>query len=648
MLAHTKRIATVGIVLLGVLAAMGLSSVHSAEAKMRTWTDAKGKFRITAKFLSLENGVVTLEKEDGSELEIELKKLSTADQKFATEAAKKSDDDNPFKSKEDGPFKGKPKPGSKGKLAKKATDDDDSGNSAEPKVLKVDLSSAEQIALGGTGEWRIEVPQPPESAAFKAKSAPLPPKSNFFEGVKGVAINLTAKKAAVGFVLAEPRPAGTSRVVICDLATGKSGTVATAPGQLAPLALHDDGRQIVMRREEFGFGNIDRLEVWTLKGNKVARQTVWTPYEDVQGGPRDVLWAEFVDAETLATSSRGGKIVLWKFPEIEPLAVLSHGVDGTSPALSPDRKLLAFCTGKELGIVDLARREVIAQQALPQTLVWPNLAFSPTGKKLACISRDSLIVWDVATGKLERTIPPVAINAHAQIDYPWEGYVLAGGKYLVDVENQLKLWTYDGPEKVRSAGDWTFFATTDGEKNPGSLVAARIPQPAALDLLKKALNDPALFVLKSGTTVKINVSGIRDASQQGRVQEALARRLKTIGCQAGANGTIELVATIDGPKERTVSFFGSGDYKMQEYYSKAQFVYQGQPAWETGSTNVPGIVTLKQGENIGTVLKAREKPDYDFFDRVELPKFLQKPAAGAGPGRSLTLGQSQVTTTGIR
>jgi hypothetical protein len=148
--------------------------------------------------------------------------------------------------------------------------------------------------------------------------------------------------------------------------------------------------------------------------------------------------------------------------------------------------------------------------------------------------------------------------------------------------------------------------------------------------------------------VKINVSGIRDASQQGRVQEALARRLKTIGCQAGADGTIELLASIDGPKERTVSFITSGDYKMQEYYSKVQFVYQGQPAWESGSTNVPGIVTLKQGENIGSVLKSREKPDYDFFDRVDLPKFLQKPSAGAGPNRSLTLGQSRVTTGGIR
>ena len=33
---------------------------------------------------------------------------------------------------------------------------------------------------------------------------------------------------------------------------------------------------------------------------------------------------------------------------------------------------------------------------------------------------------------------------------------------------------------------------------------------------------------------------------------------------------------------------------------------------------------------------------------ARLPKFLQKPAAGQGPGRSLTLGQSKMTTTGMK
>ena len=644
MLLQSCRISLAWTIVSICLLAGGVSLVRAADDGMRTWSDAKGKFKIKAKFRSLENGVVTLEKEDGSELEIDVKKLSAADQKFATDAAK-ADDDNPFKSKEEDPFKSTPK-NSKSKSTGKKTGA--AGRSGEAPTVKANLSSADVVTLSAPGDWAVEVPKPAAGTAFKPKTAQLPPKTNFFEGIKGIAPNLAAKKAAVGIISAPPGGQASSRVVICDLASGKSGKGGSIPGSMVPLALHDDGEQVVMRREDFGFGNQDRLEVWTIQGSKAEKNTIWTPYEEMQGAERDVLWAEFLDADTLATSSRHGRVVLWKFPEIEPLCTFNMGVDGATPALSPDRRLIAYLTSTDVGLFDVTKREVIAQEPIADKLLWPNLAFSPSGKRLGCVCNDKIVVWDVATGKLERTVPADGLVIHGRIDFVGDDYVLANGKYLFDVANQLKLWTYDGQESVRSAGGWTFFGTTDGEKKPGALVAAEIPHPAANSLLKKALSDPSLFVLKAGTTVKINTSGIRDASQQARVQESLTKRLQAIGCSAGANGTIELVASVDGPKPRKVSFRGSGEYNMQEYFSKVQFVYQGTAAWETGSTNVPGMLMLKAGENVGTALKEREKPDYGFFDRVELPKFLQKPS-GQGPKQgSLTLGQSKLTTSGIQ
>jgi hypothetical protein len=56
---------------------------------------------------------------------------------------------------------------------------------------------------------------------------------------------------------------------------------------------------------------------------------------------------------------------------------------------------------------------------------------------------------------------------------------------------------------------------------------------------------------------------------------------------------------------------------------------------------------LKQGENVEGVLRASERPQYGFYERVSLPKFLQKPAPGQGPQSRQTLGQSRVTTSGI-
>ena len=621
--------------------------------ELRTWTDATGKHKIKAAFVSLDDGKVTLEKDDGNTLEIELKKLSKADQKYVADAMK-SAGESPFETKEPSPFESKLKKKAKSKApsaSNDSTSDDstseDSGGS-EPRTVPVDYSSAEQVNLGTTEKWEVDVPAAAEGFASKPKTAALPKKASFFEGIKGAAVNRVAGKAAVGFVLADPKP-GTTRVVLCDLTTGKTTVPASAPTQMAPLAVHDDGKQIVMRREEFGFGNQDRLEVWTLHGPRAERRTVWTPYDDEKWGPnRDVLWGEFLDSTHFATSSRGGKVVIWSFPALEPLTTFTLA-DGAVPGLSPDRKRLAYCNGKELGIYDVVRGEVIAQQATPQQLQWPTLAFSPSGKKLACTAFDKVLVWDVATGNLERNIPCTGLHVQGAVQFPDDDFVLVSGKFLIDLENQLKLWTYEGADQAVTTAGWTFFAVTDGEQKPGGLVAVQVPQPAAKSLLKKALTQPDLFVLRSGTTARLNLNGIPDAAEREHVRTALTERLQKIGCQAGDNGTIELVASMEGPKDRDVRYmFGGGDYKMKEYTGRLQFVYQGQAAWETSSSNVPGVISLKKGENVGDKLREFEKPNYAFFDKVELPRFLQKPTQGKGPGSSLTMGQSRLTTSGLQ
>ena len=51
----------------------------------RTWTDASGKFHVTAKFRGMANKVVKLEREDGSVISLPLEKLSDDDQECIRE-----------------------------------------------------------------------------------------------------------------------------------------------------------------------------------------------------------------------------------------------------------------------------------------------------------------------------------------------------------------------------------------------------------------------------------------------------------------------------------------------------------------------------------------------------------------------------------
>ena len=630
-------------------------------AELRQWSDASGKFKIKAKFVSLENGTLTLEKEDGEEIEIELKKLSTADQKVATDLSKAKDDD-PFKSKakpKDDPFKAKPKtttpaqpapatrpgrpprPGAP-KTAAEPVDDGDAP------VIKVDWSKADVITLAPPESgWKVEPPKVelPDAGA-KFKPIALPQKTNFFEGMKALLISRDLKRAVIGYNMGNPQQGGTTRLLGVDLVAGKAGGSVSAPVQMVPLAIHDDGDQILMRRDEFGFGNLDRLEVWSMKSGKIEKLLICTPYAEVSGGPRDVMWAEFLDAERLVTSSRGGKVAIWKYPEMEPICWFQ--TTDARPALSPDRNLIAYCNGTDVGLFDVEKRQVVAQQATPMKLQWPLLAFSPSGKRLGCIANDKVLMWDLATGKLEQSFSPTSIPIKDSIEFPDDDYLLGNGKFLIDMPNQLKFWQFDGADQIRCINGVAYVGVSAGQNAPGALLAMTLPHAGAKELLKKALTDPTLFVLKAGTTVKLDLNGIADVAQRATVEAALTKQLAAIDCKPGPVGTIDLVASVEGPKDRKISYHGAGTYQTKEFFTRLKFVYQGQPAWEASSSNIPFFLQYGKDDNIENALRKREKPDYDFFSRTELPKFLQKPATGQGAGKSLTLGQSTITTAGLK
>ena len=122
-----------------------------------------------------------------------------------------------------------------------------------------------------------------------------------------------------------------------------------------------------------------------------------------------------------------------------------------------------------------------------------------------------------------------------------------------------------------------------------------------------------------------------------------------MNCPIQANAAVEVAASVEGPKEKEISYMFTGDYKVQEYRTWVRFVYQGKPIWETSGTNIPMVLMLKKGENVeGVLRKASSQPSYGFFDKVVLPAFLQKPADNQGAGRGQTLGACRVAPSGFQ
>jgi hypothetical protein len=185
-------------------------------------------------------------------------------------------------------------------------------------------------------------------------------------------------------------------------------------------------------------------------------------------------------------------------------------------------------------------------------------------------------------------------------------------------------------------------------------VAAKIPHTDALSMLKKALAQSDLFIFHKGTPVKLDVSGIPDPTEQNKAKDFLTKKLDALNCPLKDKAQVEVTASIEGPKSREISYMHAGTYNVQEYFAKLKFSYQGKLLWESHWTNVPGMLSLKKGENVeGKLAEASQKPPYEFFEKIVLPEFLQKPIENPDPKNpqnqgSSTLGQSTITQRGIR
>ena len=548
--------------LLILVAALGACLSQGAfAADTRTWTDLTGKVKVQAKFVSNENGKVTLQRPDGAELEIDLKKLSLADQKFIAEL-EKNPPDSPFKPKEENQFKTKPDTSKKPSTTTRPKETTRPGTTNKPATTRSKVVAVTQPNQA----WKFEIPGA-DPVRGKPAVIPTPRKADFFEGTKGLVASPNGKYAMIGYSLQKPgAQSATSRLVVCDLEADEISGEGIEEGKFAPLAIHNDGKQALMKRDDFGFGNQDRLELWNVGEEDSSKGRNWIPYSTASGGNRDVAWGAFLGDDRIATVSGGGKLAVWNLEDFRMIYSMDM-MGGCKPAISPDQKWLAFTTGKEVGILDLAAGEVVAMITVPQ-VQFPALAFSPGQKRLGLAAFDRLYVWEFSNGELYREVPYQGIHVGGNITWPSDDHVLLGNRYLIDLENQVRLWDYQGAEFAQQFGGITWFVMTDGDK-PGALMGAQLPADSVKDALAKAMSAPDFFVLKPGTIVKVDVSGV-DAAGKDFVEKALIARLKEAGFDAGPSGSIDLIAQTEMGQQRQISYrtfgrLGSQTYNVRDY-----------------------------------------------------------------------------------
>jgi hypothetical protein len=380
----------------------------------------------------------------------------------------------------------------------------------------------------------------------------------------------------------------------------------------------------------------------------VKRLLQWIPYDKSTGANRDIKWVEYLGGNRALTVSGGGRLVVWDLDNAETIYHFATK-GGSIPCISPDRRYICYARGSGIGVLDVDKGEVIAAQEVGQSLTWPTFYFNPTGTKFACLDHTRLLVWNFLDGELLVDIPRRGFPGGG-FRFVSDNHLLLSGQVLFDIANQLIVWNYQGAASAENFGDFCCFVAEGSASKPGLIIPERLPQKVVTDTLAEAMKDPEFWVLTEGTTVRLDVEGI-PAEQRATIRDTLTNKLSDQGCKIGSGGTIDLVASVkESEKPKQVSYgrafgpFAQGavPFNVREFISRAEFVYDGETAWELTGTNVPTSFSLKDGEAITDALKRHEKPNYAWFERLELPAVLRKPSGSQG------LGTTKITADGLQ
>jgi hypothetical protein len=154
----------------------------------------------------------------------------------------------------------------------------------------------------------------------------------------------------------------------------------------------------------------------------------------------------------------------------------------------------------------------------------------------------------------------------------------------------------------------------------------------------------------------VDVSGITLSELQEDVAPVLKAKLEANGNPIDNAAEITVKASLTKGKDHEVSYrtFGRPPFAEGKKYTvpgwefSLQIATGGKTHWQTGGgTYPPPIIHLRQDETVESHLKKYGTPKADFFKHLELPKYVAR-AQGNTPGKSTSLGKSQVTSLGIR
>jgi hypothetical protein len=609
----------------------------SSGGTMRTWRDASGRFEIEAVLASQTAFDVVLRKKDGSTVKVPLDKLSVADQEYVASLESGGGAQNPF---EAGAMNS-PTSSSGGDVARAAAG---GGQLTVPAPIVFRKSAVMQVQKLSPPKG---VTADPTTLDFSqiGNAAMALPKADFWDQVDRPVI-VSEQGTDLCYSVRTGRMSD-DRFTDFYAIDGKESTttkLARLPGQNIWLCSADptsgDVLGVVMKP-----GNDQGNSLCVIAGMR-------------EGNPRFVAhWKMFPNEESKVDHVRyrkilgnqmvivvyGGEVHAFDYGTKREIWTLKSG-SFNEPAITAGGKYAAMMVDKQVVFLETKTGKQIG--SIPTGILGAvAMGFSADGLRLAVAQGNKAHVYDVATGEEqwshEANVPLGGMGK--PILWLEDDFLLMPTGLLLSIERDLVVWKYLIDQDAMEYADLEHHGLlTFADKESTSIV--RLPHQAAKEAADRDTSNIA--AVKKGEAIAVFGAGTAPGVTPSGVAGWLATATTNSGYQIQQTSPTQLIGTVTRGKTRKESYrtmgrgFGTEEVTFTPYICKVELKQNNAVIWQRStSSSLPFMI---HGEkSLQQTAREHEKPNVEFFQRLQLPAQVLKPEYQDG------FGTSRVSGTGI-
>ncbi|MEM7786063.1 MAG: hypothetical protein AAF623_22135, partial [Planctomycetota bacterium] len=392
--------------------------------------------------------------------------------------------------------------------------------------------------------------------------------------------------------------------------------------------------------------------LWDLEiGAESAKPIVSWSTKDPRGLDQD-RFAKIVDKNIVVSKTDRHIYEAFDTEKMERVYTYSSECFFDVPAtLSADRSSIIFPEDNQITILDAATGEPKMRMLTDNERV-TGASINSSGEKLAAISRENILVWDLKQGEVEPTVYPAPLIGSpfkSRLEWVDDDHLLAQGlnnRVLYRLSLGLPIWSYqmdvgDGfqnkdPLKNRMVLDkFFYFAEPGGPFSPALAVGCvQFPGPMVNDITDE-VDRSSLYILSKGVPVSIE---LKNVAKEDQVKSWLIGKIEGNGWVYDPDAEIKFEATMGIGSSQSVVYrqmFGKGKTEVVNFrpnFSNLKLIQGERILWQSGtSTGAPPIV---RGERAQTAVDRMQRPNSKFFYNVRVPQEIIDPKFARGFGVS--------------